>query len=372
MMALSAGGCWGSWHPFQPRWWGPAMALMPRMVFLLRYSLGSKGSSQCASQCVLILTWIYGSQKKIKSLEEDFTSRPIYFINFIIVNLLSLCSCCLNKTNDHRWVSTDSFSWTRRTAALEMLGQIPLLQTSFVALSRKTEPISASQALWESFFLPIMAVALFNPHCMQSITGGPWHFQLSNSCGKHHVWNNLLRVVPVQREWGPFTPESQAAFTCHVPSGLVIETCSKKNLRVWLSIPIKKRWAKWKQLIQVLWARVLLLHGKYMVVPFKLVVPWKYCGVSQEQCSSQVDQTSGKAEIKHNFSCIDIMHIAVSVHQSTIAQKKKKRLESKLHKWSMMLITVLSEGDNSNARESKYLLALRSILLSVWKINTFI
>lgn len=62
-----------------------------------------------------------------------------------------------------------------------------------------------------------------------------------------------------------------------------------------------------------------------MVVPFKLVVPWKYCGVSQEQCSSQVDQTSGKAEIKHNFSCIDIMHIAVSVHQSTIAQKKKKK-----------------------------------------------
>lgn len=51
--------------------------------------------------------------------------------------------------------------------------------------------------------------------------------------------------------------------------------------------------------------------------------PVKYCGVSQEQCSSQVDQTSVKAEIKHNFSCIDIMHIAVSVHHST---KKKKKI----------------------------------------------
>lgn len=211
MMALSAGGCWGSWHPFQPRWWGPAMALMPRMAFLLRYSLGSKGSSQCASQCVLILTWIYGSQKKIKSLEEDFTSRPIYFISFIIVNLLSLCSCCLNKTNDHRWVSTDSFSWTRRTAALEMLGQIPLLQTSFVALSRKTEPISASQALWESFFLPIMSVALFNPHCMQSITGGLLTFSIVK-----FLWKTPCLKQPLEggacaervRSFHPWVPSS--------------------------------------------------------------------------------------------------------------------------------------------------------------------
>lgn len=53
------------------------------------------------------------------------------------------------------------------------------------------------------------------------------------------------------------------------------------------------------------------------------------------------------------------MHIAVSVNHRT------KKLEGKLHKPLMMLITVLNEGDNSNARESKYLLALRSILLSV-------
>lgn len=50
---------------------------------------------------------------------------------------------------------------------------------------------------------------------------------------------------------GPFTSGSPAVFACHLPYALVIETCSNKNLRVWLSIPDEKQWATWKQLIQV-------------------------------------------------------------------------------------------------------------------------
>lgn len=127
------------------------------------------------------------------------------------------------------------------------LGRYLLLQTSFVTLTSKTAPISASQALWESLSLSIMAVALFNPHCMQATTGRLLTFSVvrwgSHSCRNCPVWSNLLRMVPVQREWGegPFTSGSPALFACHVPYGLVIEACSKKNLRVWLSIPIKKR-----------------------------------------------------------------------------------------------------------------------------------
>lgn len=65
-----------------------------------------------------------------------------------------------------------------------------------------------------------------------------------------------------------------------------------------------------------------------------------------------------KVEIKCNFSCTDRMFTAVSVSH------RIKKLEGKLHKASIMLITVLNEGYSSNAGESKYLLVLRSILLS--------
>lgn len=64
-----------------------------------------------------------------------------------------------------------------------------------------------------------------------------------------------------------------------------------------------------------------------------------------------------KVEIKCNFSCTDRMFTVSVSHRI-------KKLEGKLHKASIMLITVLNEGYSSNAGESKYLLVLRSILLS--------
>lgn len=146
---------------------------------------------------------------------------------------------------------------------------------SFVALTSKTASISASQALWESKSFFIMAVSLFNPHCMQATTGRLLTFSIvrwgSHSCGNCPVWSNLLRVVPVQREWreGPSISRSPAVFACRVPYGLVRETYSKKNLRVWLSIPIKKQWAKGKQLIQVFDDSVMS-KGTF--------VAWKICG----------------------------------------------------------------------------------------------
>lgn len=100
------------------------------------------------------------------------------------------------------------------------LGRYLLLQTSFVALTSKTALISASQALWESMSVYIMAVALFNPHCMQSITGRLLTFSIvrwgSHSCRKCPVWNNLLRVVPAQEKVLPLGPQQYLHAMCSV------------------------------------------------------------------------------------------------------------------------------------------------------------
>lgn len=153
--------------------------------------------------------------------------------------------------------------------------------------------------------LVIMAGALFNPHCMQATAGRLLIFSIvrrgSHSCRNCPVWSKLLRMVPVQRERGkgPFTSGCPAVFACHVPYGLVIETCSK-NLRVWLSIPKRSDEQSgsnyFKCLVIVLWARVLLLHGKYMVVPFKLEVACKilWCVTGTVQLPGRPDQCKGR------------------------------------------------------------------------------
>lgn len=49
----------------------------------------------------------------------------------------------------------------------------------------------------------------------------------------------------------PLSLRPQTGAACHLPFGLVTETCPSKNLRIWLSIPMKKLREKREQQIQV-------------------------------------------------------------------------------------------------------------------------
>lgn len=122
-----------------PRCWGPAMVLMPGVAFLLRDSLESRGSSECASQCVVTLMWVYGSQKKkIKKLCRRFYFPGQFTAQILWLLIYYLCSsCCLNETNGHRWLLADAFSWTGRTAALEMLGQISVAANQLCGIDQQ-------------------------------------------------------------------------------------------------------------------------------------------------------------------------------------------------------------------------------------------
>lgn len=88
-----------------------------------------------------------------------------------------------------------------------------LLQTSFVALTRKTEPISASHTLWENLSLSIMTVALFNPQRMQSITGGHLTFSIVR-----FLWKMPCLKQPL--EGGACAERQGRSFHLWVPSSI--------------------------------------------------------------------------------------------------------------------------------------------------------
>ena len=135
-----------------------------------------------------------------------------------------------------------------------------LLQTSFLALTSARQHRSPHLRLcewafpyasWLWFYSFLAVHIVHNRKTLVTLLIGS---KRSHACRKCPVWNHLLTAVPVQRGskgkvLSSLGPQTGAA--CHPPFGLVIETYPSKNLRIWLSIPIKKPWEKWEQLIQV-------------------------------------------------------------------------------------------------------------------------